>query len=100
MHLVFSLFHTEFVVMCVMYFLAAFCIPKPTDSLALKLKALYRFCAVFMFYLTPDSYINETGIFFKDLFHTFLGPILTFLHFISSHSCQVDNSGREAGSKE
>jgi hypothetical protein len=29
-----------------------------------------------------------------------LGPILTFLHFISSHSCQVDNSGREAGSKE
>jgi len=62
-----------------MYFLAAFCIPKFTDSLvmALKLKALCRFCVVFMFYLTPDSYINENGIFFKDLSHTFLGPILT-----------------------
>ena len=81
MHLVSSLFHTEFVVMFVMYFLTAFCIPKPTYSLviALKLKALYRFCVVFLFYLTPHSYINETCIFFKDLLHTFLGPILTHI---------------------
>ena len=81
MHLVSSLFHTECVVMFVMYFLTEFCVHKPTDSLviALILKALYRFCVVFMFYITPDSYINETCIFFKDLIHTFLGPILTHI---------------------
>ena len=76
MHLVSSLFHTEYVVMFVMYFLAAFCIPKPTDSLviALKLKASYRSCVVFMFYLTPDSYINETCIFSKICYTHFWAP--------------------------
>jgi len=81
MNLVSGLFYTECVVMFVMYFLTALCIHKPTDSLviALKLKALCRFCVVFMLYLTPDSYINETCILFKDLLHTFLGPILTHI---------------------
>ena len=80
MHLVSSLFHTEFVIF-VIYFLTAFCIPKPTDSLviALKLKALYKFCVVFTFYIIPDSYINETCIFFKDWLHTFLGPVLAHI---------------------
>jgi hypothetical protein len=87
MHLGSSLVHTTFVGIFIIYFLTACHMTDSTGALviALKLKAVYRFCVVLMLYIIPESYINETCLFFRHLLHTFLGPILTHITLCSTH---------------